>query len=77
VTLLNLDIVELELAQEAQSSLREITERLGLGDDFGEAIGRALGMEVFLLREASLGNKVIIVGKNGRQRELLVGGAIK
>jgi hypothetical protein len=63
-------ILEIELAPDAQNDLGLIRKELGL--EPGDAIGTALGMEAFLLEQASMGNKIMIVDQKGHQRELMV-----
>jgi hypothetical protein len=70
-------VLDIELPEASQRDLREILQALGLSgersEDLGEAIGAALSTEAFLLREAAgQGGKVLIVDKNGKQRELLL-----
>jgi hypothetical protein len=69
-------VLEIELPADAQRDLSEVLRGLGLsgekGDDLGEAIGAALSMEATLMREANRGNKIVIVDKDGQQREVLL-----
>jgi hypothetical protein len=69
-------VLEIELPADAQRDLGEILKGLGLsgekGDDLGEAIGAALSTEALLIKEVDRGNKIVIVDKDGRQREVLL-----
>lgn len=70
-------VLEIELPEDSQRDLRQILQALGLrgdrSEDLGEAIGAALSTEAFLLRETTeSGSKVVVVDKNGKQRELLL-----
>jgi len=63
-------VLRIELDPAARNDLGTITKELRV--DAGDAIGTALGMEAFLLEEVGRGKKVMIVDKEGRQRELMV-----
>jgi len=63
-------VLTIELTPDAQNDLGTITKELGL--NAGDAIGTALGMEAFLLEQVSSGKKVMLIDKEGRQRELMV-----
>jgi hypothetical protein len=63
-------VLRIELTPDAQSDLGTITKELGL--ETGDAIGTALGMEAFLLEQIASGKKIVIIDKEGRQRELMV-----
>jgi hypothetical protein len=63
-------VLRIELDDAAKNDLGTITKELQI--DTGDAIGTALGMEAFLLEQVNNGKKVLIVDKEGRQRELMV-----
>ncbi|MGA8550956.1 MAG: hypothetical protein WB678_12035 [Stellaceae bacterium] len=63
-------VLRIELDPNAQNDLGTITKELKI--DTGDAIGTALGMEAFLLEQVAIGKKVVIIDKDGRQRELMV-----
>jgi hypothetical protein len=64
-------ILQIELTSGARTDLQHIMQALGV-EDLGDAIGAALGMEAFLLEEAAKGSRVVIIDKDGRQREVMI-----
>ncbi len=64
------DVLRIQLDDNAKNDLGRITKELQV--DTGDAIGTALGMEAFLLEQVSNGKKIMIIDKEGRQRELMV-----
>ena len=56
--------LSLNLSPEAKAALEEISRMLG-GVSFAEVIGRALGVELFLLEERDRGSRIMIEKQSG------------
>jgi hypothetical protein len=63
------DRVVVRLSPKAMGAVEEIARVLGVS--VGEAVGRALGTELFLLRFAKGDDVIFIEDKHGRHREEL------
>lgn len=61
------DRTKIALSPRAMASVEEIAKTLGVS--WGEAVGRALGTELYLLRFASGDDAVFIEDKAGKHRE--------
>jgi len=61
------DRTKIALSPRAMAAVEEIAKTLGVS--FGEAVGRALGTELYLLRFANGDDAVYIEDKSGKHRE--------
>lgn len=64
------DVLRIQLTDAARNDLRIIERELHLGID--GAIGIAIGTEAFLLKQISKGKRVMLVGEEGRQFEVIL-----
>jgi hypothetical protein len=68
----NPNVLKIELTPEARRDLTFIAKQLDAEGDDGVAISSAIGTEAVLLEAIARGDKVVIIDREGRRRELII-----